>query len=172
MPHNLSTESRIVASLRQIIRAVDLHSRRLFERVGLTGPQLAVLLEVGQTQPTSAGVVAKAVHLSAATVVGILNRLESQGLISRRPSKKDRRSIDVSLTKKGRKLVESAPSLLQDRFREQLNELAEWELLMILTTLQRVATLMDAEELDAAPHLVSGDMHGDGKETTTGGPHL
>ena len=40
---NLDLEDQIVAALRQIMRAVDLHSRHLFDVFGLTGPQIAVL---------------------------------------------------------------------------------------------------------------------------------
>ena len=39
----LSMENQIVAAIRRIMRAVDLHSRRLAEEHGLTGPQLATL---------------------------------------------------------------------------------------------------------------------------------
>ena len=48
-----------------------------------------------------------------------------------------------------------APSLLQDRFRQELSSLETWEQMMMLANLQRIASMMDAEALDAAPHLVA-----------------
>lgn len=155
MNQPLSSEQEIVVSLRKIMRAVDLHSRRLVEAFGMTGPQLVTLREAQRLGPTSASAIARAVHLSQGTVTGILSRLESRGLITRQRSATDRRSVVVSITPGGQRLLDIAPSLLQDRFRHELERLEEWERLLILSTLQRVASLMGAEDIDAAPHLIS-----------------
>jgi len=154
----LSHEDQIVAAIRQIIRAVDLHSRHLVNGHGMTGPQLAVLQEASRLGPTSPTSLAKAVHLSQATVTGILQRLERRSLVQRQPSPDDRRSVLISITPQGAELLKSSPSLLQDRFRDALSSLREWERLQILATLQRVGELMDADDIDAAPHLISGDF--------------
>ncbi len=159
MNHPLSSEQEIVVSLRKIMRAVDLHSRRLVEAFGMTGPQLLTLREAQRLGPTSASAIARAVHLSQGTVTGILTRLEGRGLITRKRSATDRRSVVVSITPDGNRLLDTAPSLLQDRFRQELERLEEWERLLILSTLQRVASLMGAEDLDAAPHLISDTVN-------------
>ncbi len=154
----LTHEEQIVAAIRQIIRAVDLHSRRLVEGHGLTGPQLAVLSSVVRLEAAPPSALARSVHLSHATVTGIVQRLERRGLVERVKSPSDRRSYLLSATDAGKRLIEESPSLLQDRFRKALSQLEEWERLQILATLQRVAALMDAEELDASPHLTSGEI--------------
>ena len=159
MPDSLSSEQQIVAALRRIMRAVELHSRQLVEAIGLTGPQLATLQDASRLQPTSPSVIARAVHLSQATVTGILQRLESRGLIERTRSETDRRSVQITVTTAGEDLLKNAPSLLQDHFREKLENLDEWERLLILSTLDRVATLMGAEDMDASPHLVSNQIN-------------
>jgi len=157
--HTLSTEQQIVAAIRKIVRAVDLHSRRLVESCGLTGPQLAILEQADRLGPASPSAIARGVHLSQGTVTGVLHRLERRGLIARHRSETDRRAIIVSVTDKGRDLLNSAPSLLQDRFRAELEGLEEWERLLILSTLQRVAALMGADEIDASPYLHTGAVH-------------
>ncbi len=154
----LSNEDQIVAAIRQIIRAVDLHSRHLVNGHGMTGPQLAVLQEAKRLGPVSPTALSRAVHLSQATVTGILQRLERRGLIRREQSVSDRRSVSVQTTSAGLEFLSGSPSLLQDRFRDALSALEDWERLQILSTLQRVASLMDADEIDAAPHLTSGDI--------------
>lgn len=154
----LNLEDRIVAALRQIMRAVDLHSRRLVEVCGLTGPQLAVLQEAKRLGPASATTLARAVHLSLPTLVGILGRLETRGLIRRSRDVSDRRAKRVSITDTGRVTLESAPSLLQDRFRQELGRLEEWERHLMLSNLQRIAAIMGAESLEAAPHLVADGL--------------
>ncbi|WP_231753547.1 MarR family winged helix-turn-helix transcriptional regulator [Rosistilla carotiformis] len=154
----LSNEDQIVAAIRQIIRAVDLHSRQLVNGHGMTGPQLAVLQEIKRLGPVSPTSLSRAVHLSQATITGILQRLERRGLIQRQPSVSDRRSVHVQATDAGIEFLSGSPSLLQDRFRGALSTLEDWERLQILSTLQRVASLMDADQIDASPHLTSGDI--------------
>ena len=151
----LDLENRITAAIRRVMRAVDLHSRRLVDEYGLTGPQLATLNEAARSGPLPATSLARAVHLSGATMTGILTRLEKRGYVERARGKSDRRTVMVSITDLGREVLTRAPSLLQDRFRRQLSELETWEQMMMLATLQRIASMMDAEALDAAPHLVA-----------------
>lgn len=151
----LTPEEQIVASLRRIIRAVDLYSRKLMDQSGLTGPQLAALKEIHRQGPVTAGSIAKAIHLSQGTVTGILRRLESRGLITRERGELDRRTTLINITPKGQSVLSQAPSLLQDNFLERLAGLETWEQTQILSTLQRVAHLMEAQTIDAAPHLTT-----------------
>lgn len=154
----MSDEEQIVAAIRQIIRAVDLHSRRLVDGHGLTGPQLAVLQEVLRLGPVSPKALSQAVHLSQATVTGILQRLERRSLACREPSPDDRRSVLIAISPQGRSLLHAAPSLLQDRFRDALSTLDEYERLQILATLQQVARLMGAEGLPTSPYLTRDEI--------------
>jgi hypothetical protein len=88
-------------------------------------------------------------------MTGILTRLEHRGLIQRTRGERDRRSVDVRLTEEGQRVLRDAPSLLQDQFLNRLSELKEWERTQILATLQRIADMMDAGAIDAAPVLSS-----------------
>jgi len=155
---HLSAENKIVAAIRKIVRAVDLHSRQLVDEHGMTGPQLAVLREAGRLGATSVSALARAVHLSQPTVTGILDRLSRRGYIERVRDQSDRRSVKVVVTMAGQRFLNDAPSLLQDRFRRELVKLSDWERSMILATLQRIAAMMEAETLEASPVLVAGPM--------------
>lgn len=152
----LSVEDQVIAALRRITRAIDLHSRGLMQQIGLTAPQLASLQAIERLQPVSGSALAKSIHLSQATLTGILTRLENRNLVSRVRSDSDRRTVVVELTEEGRAVLGCAPSLLQDRFRRELLKLLEWEQTQMLATLQRIASMMDAEDLDAAPVLAAG----------------
>ena len=149
----------MIAAIRRITRAIDLHSRLLLQNNGMTIPQLAALQVIQRRQPITVGELAKKIHLGQATVTGILGRLEKRGLVNRKRGDRDRRSVAIQLTEDGEKLIAEAPSLLQDRFHRELSKLKEWEQTMILATLQRIASMMDAEDIDAAPVLVSGDVN-------------
>ncbi|MFQ5982575.1 MAG: hypothetical protein ACE5KS_04285, partial [Woeseiaceae bacterium] len=70
------------------------------------------------------------------------------------------------LTDEGKEVLESAPSLLQDHFRIELEKLADWERSLVLSTLQRIAAMMDAQQIDAAPVLTAGPMVASVEEVT------
>ena len=152
----LSIEDQVIVALRRITRAIDLHSRGLMQQIGLTAPQLAALQAIAKLQPITIGALAKSIHLSQATLTGILTRLENRNLILRTRSASDRRTVVVELTEDGSAILDSAPSLLQDRFRRELFKLQEWEQTQMLATLQRIASMMDAEDVDAALVLGTG----------------
>jgi DNA-binding MarR family transcriptional regulator len=156
MSDPLGLEDQVIAALRRITRAIDLRSRLLLQKHGLTVPQLSVLRAMQRLQPVNVGTLAKEIHLGPATVTGILDRLERRGLVTRARGDRDRRSVIVRLTDDAVKLVQEAPSLLQERFREELAKLQEWEQTMMLATLQRIASMMDAEQIQAVPVLGSG----------------
>ncbi len=181
MSENQDHEAAIVSALRRIVRAIDLRSRRLFEKSGLTGPQLLVLREASRLCAAPISALARVVDLSQPTVSGIIDRLERRGMVRRARSTGDRRAVMVTVTLEGGRTLRSAPSLLQDRFRSELARLEEWERTQLLATLQHVAAMMDAEEIDAAPVLATGPIDAievpssgepkdaDGAEESTGG---
>jgi len=153
-------EDHIVASIRRIIRAIDLQSRRLYESHQLTGPQLATLREAQRLGESKTSALARAVHLSQPTVSGILARLERAGLVERHRPEGDRRTVVIRVTSEGERVLADAPSLLQERFRARLGRLEDWERHWMLAALERIASMMDAEGLDAAPILETGPMPG------------
>jgi DNA-binding MarR family transcriptional regulator len=148
-------EEEIVSAIRRIVRAVDLRSRALIRGHRISGPQLVTLREVARMGPVSVSALGRAISLSQPTVTGILVRLERGKLVRRERSERDRRTVLSTITPQGQKVLAEAPSLLQDRFVRELSRLDEWEQTQMLSTLQRIASLMDAEELDAAPVLTT-----------------
>lgn len=151
---------QVLVSVRRIIRATDLHSRKLGKETGLTTPQLVVMRAIRQRDTPVASEIARAVSLSQATVTNILNRLESHGLINRTRSQEDKRRVNVSLTSQGKDLLETAPQPLQESFIERFGALEIWEQHLLVASLERLATMMDAEHLDAAPLLTpSEEVH-------------
>jgi DNA-binding MarR family transcriptional regulator len=165
MQDELGTEESIIASLRRIIRAVDLHSKSLAQRYGLTGPQIVLLKELARNQPLSTGELAERVALGQATVSQILDRLGKRRFVTRSRSDVDKRRVMNEITEEGRKAIDTSPPLMQERFTNELKKLADWERTLILSTLQRVAHMMQAEELPASPVLVTGPIDVTAQET-------
>jgi DNA-binding MarR family transcriptional regulator len=150
----------VLVALRRIARTIDLRSRDLMRRYGLTVPQLVVLRELERGGEHTGSSLARVASLSQATITGILQRLEARGLVERHRSDADKRQIGVRLTVPGHRLVADAPSPLQSRFSHRLESLADWEQSMILAALQRLVALMEAEDLDAGPYLATGAADG------------
>ncbi|MAI90062.1 MarR family winged helix-turn-helix transcriptional regulator [Ponticaulis sp.] len=155
----MSNHYDVLIALRQITRAIDVHSKKMVREIGLTSPQLLVLKEIEQNPTIKASTIAKEVHLSQATVTTIIDRLQKAGLIVRARSDSDKRVVNLALTDGGRARIENAPDLLQAGFVEKFKSLEEWERLQLVSSLQRVAAMMNAEDFDAAPILEIGDLH-------------
>lgn len=149
----------LLISIRRVIRAIDLHSKQLNKSSGLTGPQLLIMQELGRIKGVMASQVAKNINLSAATVTNILDRLESRNLIERVRSSEDKRRVSLFLTEDGKNKLINAPLPLQDHFIRRFCDINEWEQSQLLSSMQRIATMMDAENLDAAPVLEITSLH-------------
>ena len=155
----------VLVALRRIIRAIDLHSRSLVQRFGLTGPQLIILEELQSRGATSLGELSDAISLSDATVTGILGRLAKRGLVERRRDDTDRRRVLVSVTPAGSAILEQAPPPLQESFVSEFDRLHDWEQTLIVSSLQRVVAMMEASTLDATPMLATGAIDQDPEAT-------
>jgi DNA-binding MarR family transcriptional regulator len=149
----LGLDEQVVVVLRRISQAIELWSRELQRRFGLTSPQLAVLRQVAEGVNLSPTTIGEALHLSQPTVTGVLQRLEDAGLISREKSTVDRRSVIATVTEEGRALLAKAPPLLRDQFRVQMSELPDYRQSELLSSLQLVAHMLQAPEVEAAPFL-------------------
>ena len=163
-------ENQVLVALRRIIRSIDMHSRTLVKYYGLTGPQLIILQEISKHDDITPGHLAKAVSLSQATVSGILERLEKRSLIARRRSETDRRRVLVRSTQEADHMLDTGPPIMQLSFVEAFNDLQDWEQAMILSSLQRLVTLMNAEALDAAPILATEAIYSPTEDSLPGQP--
>jgi DNA-binding MarR family transcriptional regulator len=141
----------VMQSLRRIVRAVSLYSHQLAATYKITAPQLVCLLTIVNEGPLNLSRLSKQVFLSASTVVGILDRLEEKGLITRQRNQKDRRLIHVQATPKGEALIAQTPSPLPTALANALKQLPELEQATIALSLERVVDLMEARCVQDTP---------------------
>lgn len=89
-------------------------------RVGsvLTSPQYAVLASVYRAPAMDQVTIGKLASLDRSTLADVLDRLAARGLLVRVRDEADGRRNLVSLTNKGRKLVESLAPLVEEVDRE------------------------------------------------------
>ncbi|MDH5358722.1 MAG: MarR family transcriptional regulator [Gammaproteobacteria bacterium] len=148
----------VLIALRRVIRATDLHSKHLAKTTGLTAPQILLLQAIRNKGQVTIGELANDVSLSQATVTTILDRLEKRNLVYRKRSDKDKRKVHAYLTEEAIEILKIAPLPLQDYFTRQFSELEGWEQTMIISAIQRVAYMMDAQNIDASPVLDVGKL--------------
>jgi DNA-binding MarR family transcriptional regulator len=136
----------VLATLRQIIRAMDVHSKQLSKLYGLTGPQLVLLKEIAKNEYISVSELAKRASLSQATVTSIIDRLEAKGFVSRIRSEADKRKVILEVTAKAREKLNNKPSVLQEEFVRKFNGLEEWEQSLLISSLQRIVSMMSVAD--------------------------
>lgn len=154
--------NEVISAVRRIIRAVDLNSKRLQKECGLTAPQLLLLSVIEKHPSQTITFLSEQVSLSQGTVTLILDKLQAKQLIQRQRSEQDKRKFFIHLTAQGEQLLNDAPSPLQDNFLQNFASLKDWEQTQMLSSLQRLASLMDAKSLDASPVLEVGVINPEG----------
>lgn len=158
--HAEATATDVLRAIRRIIRAVDIHSKRVGRTVGLTVPQIVVLGGIRDLGEVTSSMLSAHVHLSPPTVTTILDNLEARGLVERVRSRVDRRVVHPRLTEAGSEVLDAAPPLLQSAFMASFAELPAVERQAIVTAFEKVAEMMDAPPSDAAPVLEIGSIPG------------
>ncbi len=148
--------SLTLRALRRVLRATEIGSRQLATATGLTPSQLLVLREIDMRDSATPGTIAHTLQFSQATITTIVDRLESLRFVQRQRSEKDKRQFHLKTLPEGKAALADAPDPLQMTFTDRFVALPTWEQAMILAAVERLATLMDAQNIDAAPLLDSG----------------
>ena len=149
----MEKHEELMVALRQIIRAIDLHSRNLNKIAGLTGPQLVLMQAIRELDEVTIRELASYTNMSQATATTILDRLEKRALIRRVRSATDKRKVHPHLTEVGIEALNKAPKPLQESFIAQFQALEPWEQSLLTSSVQRISSMMNATQLDVAPIL-------------------
>ncbi len=154
---SVRSEEALIA-LRQIQRRTEQASKKLAAQAGLTPSQLLVMQILAERGEISAGEVSNLTQLKHATITSLVDKLVARGLAARRRCEEDRRRVWLTLLPEGEKAITSAPDLLQETFQTRFEGLPDWHQSMLVSSLERIAALLDAEDLDAAPILDIGAL--------------
>ncbi|MCK9195773.1 MAG: MarR family transcriptional regulator [Syntrophales bacterium] len=139
--------SEIIDNIRRVFQVVNEQSKKARRETGLTGPQLWAIKTIAESFPVRVSELARRMYLHPATVVGILNRLELQGMIKRVRTNGDRRVVNVELTDAGNELVAKAPQVAQGLLVAGLKELSIEKLQEISAGLEVLVNILGVQEL-------------------------
>ena len=118
--------TEILIRIRQIVRSINLESKRIEKEYGISIPQLLCLnfLNNQQSYQGSHKDIKDFLQLNASTVTGIISRLEKKGLVARLPKKLDRRVGMISITAAGVSLLQQTPEPLHDLLSVKLKKIS------------------------------------------------
>ena len=139
--------SRIIDNIRRVFKAVNEQSKKAEHETGITGPQLWAIKVIGDLSPVRVSDLARRMYLHPATVVGILDRLESRKLVKRVRSKDDKRVVKITLTDDGKKLIVRAPQVAQGLLVAGLEVLPTKRLQELDSALDELVHILGAQEL-------------------------
>jgi DNA-binding MarR family transcriptional regulator len=72
---------------------------------GLTPMQFSALIRLSTDGPCSQNQLGRRAAMDIATIKGVVDRLRQKGLVTTRPSRQDRRRMQISLTEEGAALI-------------------------------------------------------------------
>ena len=85
--------------------------------------QIFAILGVHERGPCHLSELSKALHVSAPTATGIIDRLEKSGYVKRIPDQDDRRAINIELTPQGITVAKKIRSAIQKQWSVLLEKL-------------------------------------------------
>lgn len=167
-PDGTKLVAEIIDNLRRVFQVVNEYSKKAERETGLTGPQLWAIKVIAESAPIRVSDLARRMYLHPATVVGILDRLEGRGLVSRTRSQEDRRVVEIALTAHGKDLVVQAPEVAQGLLVQGLEPLQDKKLSLIAGGLKMMVNILGAQELPPQlllSHEVNAPRRGKGKKS-------
>src|SRR5580698_2197531 len=102
-------------SIRSIVQALRVSSRKTEMSHGLSSAQLFVLRQLGESDVLSVNELAEKTFTHQSSVSVVVRKLVDLGLVEKRASKTDFRRTEISLTAKGRARVRRTPLPAQEQ---------------------------------------------------------
>ena len=143
--------TEIVASLRRLFKAVQVHSKATLRATGLSGPQLWALTLLEAEPGLSLGELARRMYAHPSTVSGVVARLVRRGAVRRVTDPRDRRGVRLSLTPSGRRVLRRCPPPVQVAIHRVLLRMPAGRLRQIKEALSLI--VLETEVIDLAPPL-------------------
>jgi DNA-binding MarR family transcriptional regulator len=129
----------LLSAAREVGRFKESH----FARYGLSDGRFFILMQLRRIReadggPSTPADLAERSGVSRATVTGLLDGLEKDGLISRLPRQDDRRMVDIRITDQGLKLLEKTLPDHYARLGSVMNALSKTEKETLIRLLTKV----------------------------------
>lgn len=128
--------THVMDSLRSLVRALRISTRAVEKAIGISGAQLFVLQQLEYAPARSVNELADRTSTHQSSVSTVVSRLVERGLVTREPSAEDARRMEISITERGRKLLDAAPRTAQSRMLEAMHRMPPETLAGLAAALQ------------------------------------
>jgi DNA-binding MarR family transcriptional regulator len=141
----------IVESIRRLVRAEALDSKKMSRQFGLTGPQSLVLRLLVKNGALSSADLSRQMYVTPSNITGIIDRLEKKVLVERIRKQGDRRVALITLTQSGQELGKTIPDPIEKKFVNQLADLEPEHLQILAMAMNQILNLIDTKGVEEAP---------------------
>jgi DNA-binding MarR family transcriptional regulator len=125
--------------LKSALRVLQERVQQRFASTGLTFQQWIVLMHVREGIALTVAALCRETRHDSGAMTRLIDQLEKRALIQRRRSAKDRRVVELIVTKEGQKTVEALKPLVIDTLNEALEGFTRTEVRDFEGYLQRIA---------------------------------
>jgi DNA-binding MarR family transcriptional regulator len=148
----------VLDHLRRIVRVLRESSRAAEGLLGVSGAQLFVLRTLASAPAISLNDLAARTRTHQSTVSVVVSRLVARRLVRRHQSQTDGRRVELSLSPKGRSLLERAPLAAQDALIGGIERLPHAQRASLAATLGALVGAMKLD--DEAPAMFFEENNG------------
>lgn len=106
----------------------------------ITPGQFGVLIMIKENEGLSQSDLGSAVGIDRSTMVAVIDRLESRGLVIRAPSPNDRRSYALKLSEDGERLMDELIPRVKEHDQSMVKGLSKQEQAQLIDFLRRIST--------------------------------
>ena len=139
---------RMIELMPQCIRGFSRHEYNYLSRGEITLPQLWVLEYLSREGGCLMSELAKCLKISRPAATGLIDRLISQGLVRRENLEDDRRTIKVSITPKGKKIVANIWEQKRRTLIKVFSQLSARDRKQHLLILERVVNILTQQPMN------------------------
>lgn len=147
---NRESITRIVESLRVIVKAIRISGRDAERKLGVSGAQLHILQELHDRPAQSINQLAARTYTHQSSVSMVVARLVHARLATRSASSKDARKAAISLTPAGKAILSKSPTAAQGRILAALESMPHGEVQKLAESLQKLDELLTRSDAGGA----------------------
>jgi MarR family transcriptional regulator, lower aerobic nicotinate degradation pathway regulator len=121
---NKQTDLQLVLdAIRRVVQTLNTSSREIEKKLGISMAQLFVLQKLTEAEQLSINELAARTFTHQSSVSVVVQKLKDRKLVRSKPSSRDARKMEISLTSEGKHLLRKAPNAAQNLFITAFNEL-------------------------------------------------
>lgn len=151
MTHQMPPAKALAIVMHDVSRLLRRRVDKAAQTIGLTSAQWRVLSYLARSEGSNQANVADYMDMEPITLSRQLDRMESAGMIERRPDPSDRRAHRLFLTDTGRRLMDGFRGVTAGVMEDFTDGISEAEIAMATDILARMRTNLTGKAADAAP---------------------